>query len=427
MPAKQRLRALKGGSGTSARGPRPPGPVAACGNGPNDAEDWTARGPAGPAGAGGAGETGPAARMAVVVCAGGIDAASLAKHLAGTSGGDASVTLVSVDRFIAEGSGGRAPIDYAATSARIWSHLGRRDGTPAGQPGGACINASPGCEDSCNLPVVDAEATVSRPDELAARPHAPTPDVRFRRSNEAPLIARAAMSAPITVLVASDRPAVLARLLPHVTSQREFRVLGEAVADPTLLHSALQVHRPGVLLLDRALLDRAGGTVLPAIRAKAPDVRVLLLADSMDEQAVGEILRNRLDGFLLAACPPDACVKSIRAVSRGELWLPRALLAKAVADLLQSTERTDLAAEQARSPADATGTLTRREREIVDLLRRGFTNKEIARDLGVMEDTVKKHLQSVFGKLGVRRRALVVLRQIAGQSRLVRGAHDFPL
>lgn len=98
-----------------------------------------------------------------------------------------------------------------------------------------------------------------------------------------------------------------------------------------------------------------------------------------------------------------------------------------MADLLQSTERTDLAAEPAQSPADATGTLTRREREIVDLLRRGFTNKEIARDLGVMEDTVKKHLQSVFGKLGVRRRALVVLRQIAGQSRLVRGAHDFPL
>lgn len=95
-------------------------------------------------------------------------------------------------------------------------------------------------------------------------------------------------------------------------------------------------------------------------------------------------------------------MKAIRAVSRGEPWLPQALLVKAMADLLQSTEHTDLAAEPAQSPADATATLTRREREIVDLLRRGLTNKEIARDLGVMEDTIKKHLQSVFGEPGAR-------------------------
>ncbi|HEU0201738.1 MAG TPA: helix-turn-helix domain-containing protein [Burkholderiaceae bacterium] len=64
---------------------------------------------------------------------------------------------------------------------------------------------------------------------------------------------------------------------------------------------------------------------------------------------------------------------------------------------------------------DATRSLTRREREIVELLRQGFTNKEIGRQLGIMEDTVKKHLQAVFGKLGVHRRALVVLRRSSGQ------------
>ncbi|HEU0199104.1 MAG TPA: helix-turn-helix domain-containing protein, partial [Burkholderiaceae bacterium] len=53
---------------------------------------------------------------------------------------------------------------------------------------------------------------------------------------------------------------------------------------------------------------------------------------------------------------------------------------------------------------DAARSLTRREREIVELLRQGFTNKEIGRQLGIMEDTVKKHLQAVFGKLGVHRR-----------------------
>ncbi|MFH0341080.1 MAG: response regulator transcription factor [Chromatiales bacterium] len=60
-------------------------------------------------------------------------------------------------------------------------------------------------------------------------------------------------------------------------------------------------------------------------------------------------------------------------------------------------------------------TLTKREEQIVRLLSQGLTNKQMARRLGIMEDTVKKHLQNVFGKLGVRRRTLVVLRQLAGQ------------
>ena len=59
--------------------------------------------------------------------------------------------------------------------------------------------------------------------------------------------------------------------------------------------------------------------------------------------------------------------------------------------------------------------LTEREEQIVRLLSQGLTNKQMARQLGIMEDTVKKHLQHVFGKLGVRRRTLVVLRRLAGQ------------
>jgi DNA-binding NarL/FixJ family response regulator len=58
--------------------------------------------------------------------------------------------------------------------------------------------------------------------------------------------------------------------------------------------------------------------------------------------------------------------------------------------------------------------LTKREEQIVRLLSQGLTNKQMGRQLGIMEDTVKKHLQHVFGKLGVRRRTLVVLRRLAG-------------
>jgi DNA-binding CsgD family transcriptional regulator len=68
-----------------------------------------------------------------------------------------------------------------------------------------------------------------------------------------------------------------------------------------------------------------------------------------------------------------------------------------------------------RSPlVDARHPCTCREREIVELLRRGLTNKQIAQQLGIMEETVKKHLQHIFDKYGVRRRALVMLDQVGG-------------
>jgi len=92
--------------------------------------------------------------------------------------------------------------------------------------------------------------------------------------------------------------------------------------------------------------------------------------------------------------------------------MPRALLAQALSDLLRAPG-CDAAELHCASADAADDTLTRRETQIVELLRQGLTNKEIARRLGIMEDTVKKHLQSVFGKLGVHRRALVMLRSSA--------------
>jgi DNA-binding CsgD family transcriptional regulator len=67
-------------------------------------------------------------------------------------------------------------------------------------------------------------------------------------------------------------------------------------------------------------------------------------------------------------------------------------------------------------PFDAQQPCTDREREIVELLRRGMTNKEIGQQLGIMEETVKKHLQHIYDKFGVRRRALVMLGQVASRS-----------
>jgi len=215
----------------------------------------------------------------------------------------------------------------------------------------------------------------------------------------------------ITVLIASSREGLLKKLSSRLASEQDIRMLIEPVEDPALLPRCVQQAQPKVLLLDTALLDQLGLEFLGMIPTR---LHVLLLSEEVCSDLVEKILRHRVRGYLLTSCPPDMYVKAIRAVSRGDIWLPRGVLANVLSDLLQRPSHGDAKAESKQIPARSMDMLTKREKQIVGLLSQGLANKEIAQQLGIMEDTVKKHLQNVFDKLGVRRRTLVVLRQVAG-------------
>lgn len=146
--------------------------------------------------------------------------------------------------------------------------------------------------------------------------------------------------------------------------------------------------------------------------ASAATARVLLVTaagDTIDVTHAADALLSRATGSgdgappTGAVCPPSwaaLCVHLNRCTCR---HCPMR------ADTQGVQIHPTRLAQGSAEPHHAHGPLTDRENEIVKHLRLGFTNKEIARRLGIQEDTVKKHLQSVFGKLGVRRRALVAL------------------
>ena len=215
-------------------------------------------------------------------------------------------------------------------------------------------------------------------------------------------------------MIASDRKAMHAVWLSKLACESGIEIMGEPVMDATCLATCVEHHLPKVLLLDRALLDRLDQQSLRRIHEQSQHVRVLLLWDEVCHGLVTDVLRNRFHGFLLATCLPQICLKAIRAVSQGELWLSRASLAMAVADLLGLSDPGDVGASADALRVDASEALTPRESQVVALLRQGCINKEIAQELGIREDTVKKHLQSVFAKLGVHRRTLVALRRRPG-------------
>ena len=219
----------------------------------------------------------------------------------------------------------------------------------------------------------------------------------------------------INVCVLLKQEAILTRLLRELARVSDIKAENQHIGDPAMLLARLKQWPPKLLLLDMASLDQLGTEWLRMIQADVPVIRLILILYEVDLSVMDVIMRHRIQSCLLTNCPHDVYVKAIRTVAGGDLWLPRALLAKAYSDLLTPDSHCHEEVKEDQCSSNAMDAVTKREREIVGFLSQGLSNKQIARQLDIMEDTVKKHLQNIFRKFGVRRRTLVMLRQVAEQ------------
>jgi DNA-binding NarL/FixJ family response regulator len=189
----------------------------------------------------------------------------------------------------------------------------------------------------------------------------------------------------IRVVIADDHQIVrtgLERLLdgwPNVT------VVGTA-ADGVEAVELTSLHRPDVVLMDISMPTMGGLEATRRIVAAWPEVQVVVLTSFDDRPTVAEALDAGAIGYLLKDSDPATLRDGIESAARGESPLnPR-------------VARDMLSARRERRSAP---TLTDREREILELLREGLANKEIAARLGITVKTVKAHLSSLFQKIGV--------------------------
>jgi DNA-binding NarL/FixJ family response regulator len=201
------------------------------------------------------------------------------------------------------------------------------------------------------------------------------------------------------VAVALRDKALSVSLAAHLTADRDAVALLCPFSDPAALFPWLDENPADVLLLDEQWLHRFATGSVSRLRARWPDLRVLLVGDRACMALAEQVVRNRFQGFLLAKEAADACAKAVRTVKQGEMWLSRALLVQLLFEHIR-------AAGHGRLEADVK--LTRREVEVIDYVRRGFANKKIAESLAIREDTVKKHLRNAYSKLGVHRRSEVI-------------------
>lgn len=199
---------------------------------------------------------------------------------------------------------------------------------------------------------------------------------------------------PIRIVVVDDHTLFRRGLTALLSRDAQFQVVGDA-ADAGEAVRRVHALQPDVVLLDNHLPGVNGVDVLPALREAAPAVRVLMLTVSEDEHDLAAALRGGACGYLLKTIEGDALAQSIRRAMRGENVIADEMTGKLVS-AFQASGAPPAAAAKPASPID---TLSPREREIVRLIARGASNKEIARDLGIAETTVKIHVQHLLRKL----------------------------
>ena len=225
----------------------------------------------------------------------------------------------------------------------------------------------------------------------------------------------------IRVRISTDRPEVACRLTEFLGG-----AVGIEVLDPEETASAVSGRCGGqpahVLLVDCAALAPEKALQLRRAARRQHPARALWL---LDEAPVSrDAIRLMLDavkdgcchGYVVDDCASGDVVRAITAVARHDVFLPRPMLVRALA------EAGNLRAGMERAEATVHGgnrvraLLTVRERQILRLVQCGLMNKEVGGQLGIEVDTVKKHLRNVYAKLGVKRRAQLILRS-AGVAR----------
>jgi DNA-binding NarL/FixJ family response regulator len=207
---------------------------------------------------------------------------------------------------------------------------------------------------------------------------------------------------PISVLIADDQALVRAGFRAILEGQADISVVGEAVDGRDAADLARR-RRPDVVLMDIQMPDVDGLEATRRILSEAGDesIAVLMLTTFDLNEYVYDALRAGASGFLLKDVPPEQLIAAVRIVAAGD-----ALIAPAI------TKRLIEQFARAAPPSTASpqiASLTPREREVLTLIARGLSNREIAAELVLSEATVKTHVKRVLAKLEVRDRVQAVV------------------
>jgi NarL family two-component system response regulator YdfI len=217
---------------------------------------------------------------------------------------------------------------------------------------------------------------------------------------------------PIRILIADDHRIVRDGLRLILESQAEFALAGEAADGVEAVSMAAEL-QPDVILMDLRMPRMDGIAAIEAIRRQDPQAGIVILTTYNEDDLMLRGLRAGARGFLLKDTDRETLFRVIRSAARGESLLQPEVMERVLARTKDGPgPRVEPGspnhAASIEGASSGSGGLSEREREVLAAVAKGLRSKEIARNLGITERTVKAHLASIYGKLGVDSRAAAI-------------------
>jgi DNA-binding NarL/FixJ family response regulator len=203
------------------------------------------------------------------------------------------------------------------------------------------------------------------------------------------------------VLIADDDDLMRAGLVELLSGEPEIEIVGEASTGREAVERARRLD-PDVVLMDVRMPDLDGIGATRELTRAAPRPRVLILTTFEHDDYVFGALRGGASGFLLKRARPEELIAAVHTTARGDSLLSPSVTRRVI-DRMAQQPMPELA-DQAKLDE-----LTQREREVLELVARGLSNREIATELVVEESTIRSHIKRILMKLGLRDRVQIVI------------------
>jgi DNA-binding NarL/FixJ family response regulator len=207
------------------------------------------------------------------------------------------------------------------------------------------------------------------------------------------------------VAIVEDNKVIRESLVAYVHMAPELKCICTCGTAEEAL-AVLPQQRPDVVLMDIQLPQQSGIECTAQLKQLLPEVRIIMVTVYGDPDLILKALRAGACGYLLKRCTPEELITAVREVQQGGAPMSREIARKVISYFQEAAQPPGPAVD----PAAEVENLSPREREILELLTQGFSDKEIADKLGVKHGTVRWHLQHVYEKLHVRSRTEAALK-----------------
>lgn len=206
----------------------------------------------------------------------------------------------------------------------------------------------------------------------------------------------------IKVLVVDDHPLIRQGLCKVLELEEKINVVGEA-GDGSEALEKVRALQPDVILMDINMPDVNGIEAIGLIKKEFPRAKIIMLTIHDDDEYVLETMKTGAAGYVLKDVEPRNLIEAIRVVHKGGSYIHPTIAAKLMGEINRlSVKKSEPLREE----------LTRRELEVLNCLAKGYSNREIAKELYISEKTVKNHISNIFHKLNVSDRTQALIQAL---------------